>query len=121
MARRWTASARWGALLAALGLALLVAVALSRPPAAAQDPGSLRTQIDRSKGREAQLSSAAARLGVLERRTAAAVAVLERRLAGVQHDLDVWRLRLARTQARLRATRERLVRLRAKLADGRRT
>jgi peptidoglycan hydrolase CwlO-like protein len=124
MARRWTASARWGALVAALGLILLAAAVLARPPAAggwASDPGSLRTQIERSKGREAQLSSAAARLGVLERRAAAAVAVLERRLAAVQHDLDVWRLRLARTQARLRATRERLVRLRAKLAEGRRT
>jgi peptidoglycan hydrolase CwlO-like protein len=121
MPRLSTASARWGALAAALALTLLVAAAISRPPAAAQDPGSLRTQIDRSRGREAQLSSAAARLGALERRTAAAVAVLQRRLAAVQADLDTWRLRLARTQARLRATRERLVRLRARLATGRRT
>jgi peptidoglycan hydrolase CwlO-like protein len=121
MPRLSTASARWGALAAALALALLAAAALSRPPASAQDPGGLQNQIERSKGREAQLSSAAARLGALERRAAAAVAVLERRLGAVQADLDAWRLRLARTQARLRATRERLVRLRARLAAGRRT
>ena len=58
MARLRTAPARWGALVVALGLALLAAAVLGRPPAAAQDPGSLRTQIERSKGREAQLSSA---------------------------------------------------------------
>jgi peptidoglycan hydrolase CwlO-like protein len=121
MVRPTTASARWRTYGAALVLALVAAVALSRPPAAAQDPGSLRTQIERSKGREAQLSSAAARLGALERRTAAQVAILERRLAAVQADLDAWRRRLARTQAQLRATRERLVRLRARLATGRRT
>jgi hypothetical protein len=121
MPRLSTASARWGALAAVLALALVAAAAVSRPPAAAQDAGALRTQIERSRGREAQLSSAAARLGVLERRAAAAVAVLERRLRAVQADLDAWRLRLARTQARLRATRERLVRLRARLAAGRRT
>ncbi len=87
--------------------------------AAAQDPGSLRQHIDRQKGRERQLASAAARLGRLERATARAVDVLSTRLAQAQGDLARWQARLAETQRELRATRERLVRLRARLAESR--
>jgi len=88
--------------------------------AAAQDPGTLRHHIDRQKGRERQLASAAARLARLERATARAVDVLSTRLAQAQGDLARWEARLAETQRELRATRERLVRLRARLAESRR-
>jgi peptidoglycan hydrolase CwlO-like protein len=87
--------------------------------AAAQDPGTLRHHIDRQKGRERQLASAAARLARLERATARAVDVLSTRLAQAQGDLARWEARLAETQRELRATRERLVRLRARLAESR--
>jgi peptidoglycan hydrolase CwlO-like protein len=88
--------------------------------AAAQDPGALRNHIDRQKGRERQLASAAARLGRLEQATSRAVAVMSGRLTQAQGDLAAWEARLAKTQQQLRATRERLVRLRARLAESRR-
>jgi peptidoglycan hydrolase CwlO-like protein len=88
--------------------------------ALAQDPGALRHHIDRQKGRERQLASAAARLGRLERATARSVDVLSARLAEAQSDLARWQARLAETQRELRVTRERLVRLRARLAESRR-
>jgi peptidoglycan hydrolase CwlO-like protein len=88
--------------------------------AQAQDPGALRSHIDRQKGRERELASAAARLGRLERATSRAVAVMSGRLAEAQGDLARWQARLAQTQQELRVTRERLVRLRARLAESRR-
>jgi peptidoglycan hydrolase CwlO-like protein len=88
--------------------------------AAAQDPGALRQHIDRQKGRERQLASAAARLGRLERAASHAVDVLAGRLAQSQADLQSWQARLAATQSDLRVTRERLMRLRARLAESRR-
>jgi peptidoglycan hydrolase CwlO-like protein len=88
--------------------------------AVAQDPGTLRHHIDRQKGRERQLASAAARLGRLERAASRAVDVLSGRLAEAQSDLARWEARLAETQRELRVTRRRLVRLRARLAESRR-
>ena len=88
--------------------------------AVAQDPGTLRHHIDRQKGRERQLASAAARLGRLERSASRAVDVLSGRLAEAQSDLARWQARLAETQRELRVTRQRLVRLRARLAESRR-
>jgi peptidoglycan hydrolase CwlO-like protein len=88
--------------------------------AAAQDPGSLRSHINRQKGVERQLASAAARLGRLERATSRAVDVMSGRLAETQGELARWQARLAETQRQLRDTRERLVRLRARLAESRR-
>ena len=88
--------------------------------AVAQDPGTLRHHIDRQKGRERQLASAAARLGRLERAASRAVDVLSGRLAEAQSDLARWQARLAETQRELRVTRRRLVRLRARLAESRR-
>ena len=88
--------------------------------ASAQDPGSLRSHINRQKGVERQLASAAARLGRLERATSRAVDVMSGRLAETQGELARWQARLAETQRQLRDTRERLVRLRARLAESRR-
>jgi peptidoglycan hydrolase CwlO-like protein len=87
--------------------------------ALARDPGPLQNQIQRQKGQEQQLASAAARLGRLEAATSHAVDVLSGRLAEAQADLARWQARLAATQADLRATRRRLVRLRARLAESR--
>jgi septal ring factor EnvC (AmiA/AmiB activator) len=107
------------AIIAAM-LALALAGAATQLALAQQDEGSLRDRIERQKGQERRLESAAARLGRLEQATARAVAVLERRLADAQADLARWQARLAATQRDLRATRKRLVRLRARLAESRR-
>jgi septal ring factor EnvC (AmiA/AmiB activator) len=88
--------------------------------ALAQDPGSLRDRIERQKGQERQLQSAAARLGRLEATASRSVDVLAHRLAAAQADLARWQARLADTQRDLRATRRRVVRLRARLAESRR-
>src|SRR3954454_2178786 len=99
-------------------VALPTAVGVSHL-AAAQDPGALRSHINRQKGVERQLASAAARLGRLERATSRAVAVMSSRLSQTQAELARWQARLAETQRELRVTRERLVRLRARLAQSR--
>src|ERR671934_758012 len=104
---------------AMLLLALSLAGVATHLALAQQDPGSLRDRIQRQKGQERQLASAAARLGRLERAASRAVAVLEGRLAEAQADLARWQARLAATQRDLRATRKRLVRLRARLAESR--
>jgi septal ring factor EnvC (AmiA/AmiB activator) len=106
---------------AMLVLAFALAGAATHLALAQQGPGSLRNKIERQKGRERQLASAAARLGRLERATSRAVTVLEGRLAAAQADLARWQAKLAATQADLRATRKRLVRLRARLAQSRAT
>jgi peptidoglycan hydrolase CwlO-like protein len=108
---------------ATLAVVLLLALAAGGAGthlALAQDPGTLRHHIDRQKGRERQLASAAARLGRLEQATSHAVDVMAGRLTEAQGDLAAWEARLARTQQELRVTRARLVRLRARLAESRR-
>ena len=108
---------------ATLAVVLLLALAAGGAGthlALAQDPGTLRHHIDRQKGRERQLASAAARLGRLEQATAHAVDVMAGRLTEAQGDLAAWQARLAKTQQELRVTRQRLVRLRARLAESRR-
>ena len=107
---------------ALFALVLLVALAVAGGAtrlASAEDPGALRQHIQRQKGQERQLASAAARLGRLERAAAHSVDVLAGRLAESQAELQRWQARLAATQADLRATRKRLVRLRARLAQSR--
>jgi septal ring factor EnvC (AmiA/AmiB activator) len=106
-------------LVAILLLALPLAGAATHL-ALARDPGPLRDSIERQKGQERQLASAAARLGRLEAVASRAVDVLSRRLAAAQADLARWQARLAATQRDLRATRRRLVRLRGRLAESRR-
>jgi septal ring factor EnvC (AmiA/AmiB activator) len=119
MRRRPFSTRRPATIAAMLLLALSLAGAATHLALAQQEPGSLRDRIERQKGQERQLASAAARLGRLEQATSRAVAVLERRLADAQADLARWQARLAATQADLRATRKRLVRLRARLAQSR--
>jgi peptidoglycan hydrolase CwlO-like protein len=118
--RRRKPSTRRPATLAAVLLLAFAVVGAGTHLAIAQDPGALRNHIDRQKGRERQLASAAARLGRLERATSHAVDVMAARLAEAQGDLARWQARLAETQRELRVTRERLVRLRARLAESRR-
>jgi peptidoglycan hydrolase CwlO-like protein len=118
--RRRKPSTRRPATLAAVLLLAIAVVGAGTHLAIAQDPGALRNHIDRQKGRERQLASAAARLGRLERATSHAVDVMAARLAEAQGDLARWQARLAETQRELRVTRERLVRLRARLAESRR-
>jgi septal ring factor EnvC (AmiA/AmiB activator) len=123
-ARRSAAGARRfptrrpAAIVAILLLALSLAGAATHL-AVARDPGPLRDQIQRQKGQERQLASAAARLGALEAAASRAVDVLSRRLAAAQADLARWQARLATTQSDLRTTRRRLTRLRARLAQSR--
>lgn len=110
-----------GAALALVAVTALATAPASRPgaPAAAHaaDAGALRSSISASKRREAQLGSAAARLGRLERQTARVISVLEGRLAEAQSELDRAEARLADTEQRLRAARARHVRLRGRLTE----
>ena len=105
--RRRTLPTRHPATIAVVLLLAIAGAGGATHLASAQDPGTLRHHIDRQKGRERQLASAAARLGRLERATARAVDVLSTRLAQAQGDLARWEARLAETQRELRATRER--------------
>jgi peptidoglycan hydrolase CwlO-like protein len=118
--RRRKLPTRHPATLAVVLLLALAGAGAGTHLALAQDEGTLRHHIDRQKGRERQLASAAARLGRLERATSHAVDVMAARLSEAQGDLAAWQARLARTQHELRVTRERLVRLRARLAESRR-
>jgi len=118
--RRRKLPTRHPATLAVVLLLALAGAGAGTHLALAQDEGTLRHHIDRQKGRERQLASAAARLGRLERATSHAVDVMAARLTEAQGDLAAWQARLARTQHELRVTRARLVRLRARLAESRR-
>jgi peptidoglycan hydrolase CwlO-like protein len=118
--RRRKLPTRHPATLAVVLLLALAGAGAGTHLALAQDEGTLRHHIDRQKGRERQLASAAARLGRLERATSHAVDVMAARLTEAQGDLAAWQARLARTQQELRVTRQRLVRLRARLAESRR-
>jgi septal ring factor EnvC (AmiA/AmiB activator) len=118
-ARRRFPTRRPATIVAILLLAVPLAGAATHL-ALARDPGPLRDSIERQKGQERQLASAAARLGRLEAAASRAVDVLSRRLAAAQADLARWQARLAATQRDLRATRRRLVRLRGRLAQSRR-
>jgi septal ring factor EnvC (AmiA/AmiB activator) len=120
MRRRLPRTRHW-ATFALVLLISLVVIGGVMPFASAEDPGTLRQHIQRQKGQERQLASAAARLGRLERAAAHSVDVLSGRLAQSQADLERWQARLAATQADLRFTRKRLVRLRARLAQSRQT
>jgi peptidoglycan hydrolase CwlO-like protein len=119
MRRRLPLTRRPATIVAILALALPLAGGAAHL-ALARDPGPLRQHIERQKGQERALASAAARLGRLEAAASRAVDVLSGRLAAAQADLARWQGRLVATQRDLRATRQRLVRLRARLAESRR-
>ncbi|HWH95118.1 MAG TPA: hypothetical protein VNT03_14755, partial [Baekduia sp.] len=108
-------------LFAALLAAVLAAACLVTLPHAARgaSESTLRSRIDSGKTRERALSSAAAHLARLERASAKEVAIIERRLADAQAELNASQARLATTQVRLAAERQRLARLRRRLAESR--
>jgi septal ring factor EnvC (AmiA/AmiB activator) len=119
MRRRPPPTRRSATIVAILLLAVPLAGAVTHL-ALARDPGPLRDRIERQKGQERELASAAARLGRLEAAASRAVDLLSRRLAAAQADLARWEARLAATQHDLRFTRRRLVRLRGRLTESRR-
>ncbi|MEH3054877.1 MAG: transglycosylase family protein [Patulibacter minatonensis] len=65
-------------------------------------------RIDRGKARESSLRSAAQRLGKLEAIAEKGVAVLQKRQADAQSELERWEAKLANTETRLDASRKRL-------------
>jgi hypothetical protein len=108
----------------AVPLALLAAIvaawAIGPVPAGGQDRAdTLRNSIQSKRDREARLSSAAARLGRLERATAHEVAILETRVAAVKRDLDAAQAILASTVVRRNRAQARALRLRSRLAQSR--
>ncbi len=102
-----------------LALACLALVAVLAPAGDAQDSGTLQRDIAAKQEREARLGSQAERLGRLERRAAAQLALLQKRLGEAQAELNRAQTRLARTQADLRSERARALRLRLRLAEAR--
>ncbi|MDX6689662.1 MAG: hypothetical protein QOG15_1119 [Solirubrobacteraceae bacterium] len=108
----------------AVALALLAAIvaawAITATPAGGQDANQLQNNIDNSRQHEQSLSSAAARLGRLERAAARGVAILEKRVADVQADLTQAESILAQTRARRLAAQQRALRLRKRLKQSRR-
>jgi hypothetical protein len=99
-------------LLFVLLLAACVAV-----PAVASNEGRLRSRIHSGRAHEKALSSAAARLGRLERETAHDVAILSARVADAQRELDLAVARQQATLVRLRGARARVARLRVRLGE----
>jgi hypothetical protein len=103
----------------ALVAAIAAAWAIAASPAGGQDSNGLQNRIDRLGGREQRLSSAAARLGRLERATGRAVAILERRVAAVRRDLHEAEAVLTQTLTRRQAAKRRTLRLRKRLKQSR--
>src|SRR4051794_31589564 len=101
--------------LAAIALALVVP-ALS----GAQSENDLRSRADRARAREQGLAGDVARLGTLVAKLDGDIAVIERRRAEVQAQLDSDRVKLGTLREELRAERRRGVRLRARLRETRR-
>ena len=99
-----------------LATILLLAAVIPTASAGAQGEGILRNRIGAGKAQERSLSSAAARLGALERRTAREVTLLQGRLSAVQAATTASEIKLADTQAKLDAARKRVTRLRKRLA-----
>jgi septal ring factor EnvC (AmiA/AmiB activator) len=100
--------------LAAVGCGL-VAPSLS----GAQSENELRSRAQRARDRESALAAGVARLGRLIARLDGDIAVIERRRAEVQAELDADVQQLATIRGQLRAQRRRVVRLRARYAETR--
>jgi peptidoglycan hydrolase CwlO-like protein len=107
--------------LAALLVAgVAAAYALARPhDARGANEHRLRSTIQAGKARERSLLSAAQHLARLERASAREVAILDRRLADAQQQLNAAQARLNATQIKLAAERKRLAHLRRRLTQGR--
>jgi peptidoglycan hydrolase CwlO-like protein len=103
----------------ALLTAIVVAWALTAGPAGADRADRLRSSIQTKRDHEARLSSAADRLGRLERATEREVAILEKRVAAVGRELAAAQAILDKTVARRKTAEARALRLRARLAQSR--
>ena len=98
-----------------------VALALVGPAlSGAQTENDLRSRADRARARERGLSGDVARLGALVGKLDGDIAVIERRRAEVQAQLDADRIKLGTLREELRAERRRVVRLKARLREARR-
>ena len=104
-----------------LATILLLAAVIPTASAGAQGEGTLRNRIGAGKAQERSLSTAAARLGALERRTSKEIAILQGRLAAAQAAASSAEIQLAATQAKLGTARKRSTRLRTRLAEVRQT
>jgi septal ring factor EnvC (AmiA/AmiB activator) len=93
---------------------------LPSAPLAASDAGTLQNQIDSARSRERSLSADAAGFAALANELAGDIAVLERRQAEVQTELEAKRAELARTRDQLAWERRRLGALRRRLAASKR-
>ncbi|MEA2381573.1 MAG: hypothetical protein QOH72_1544 [Solirubrobacteraceae bacterium] len=106
----------------AVAVAAVVAIALALVVPAlsgAQSENDLRSRADRARARERGLSGDVARLGALVGKLDNDIAVIERRRAEVQAQLDADRIKLATLREQLRAERRRVVRLKARLREAR--
>lgn len=102
-------SARRAAAVAGVTVAVPFALWTALPlGATGATQGEVEQRIERGKAAEKSLASAAARLEKLERIAERGVAILERRQAEAQADLDRWQAKLDRTERKLRESRERL-------------
>src|SRR3954453_8732751 len=98
-----------------------VAAALAVPSlSGAQSEGDLRHRADQARARERGLAGDVARLGALVSKLDGDIAVIERRRADVQAQLDADRIKLATPREHLRGERHRVVRLKARLRQARR-
>src|SRR4051794_7699359 len=102
-------------------VAVAIAGALVVPSfSGAQSENDLRSRADRARARERGLAGDVARLGALVTKLDGDIAVIERRRAEVQAQLDADRVKLGTLREELRAERRRGVRLRARLRETRR-
>src|SRR3954468_13598123 len=102
-------------------VAVAIALALVVPSfSGAQSENDLRSRADRARARERGLAGDVARLGALVAKLDGGIAVIERRRADLQAQLDADRVKLATLREDLRAERRRVVRLKARLREARR-
>ncbi len=109
------------ALLAAPIAAALLLWSAAPIASRAATESELQNRIDGAQSRERTLRADADTFARIADRFATQVALLQRRQAAVQEQLDRERARLARTRADLRRERARLARLKRKLAASKRT
>jgi hypothetical protein len=98
-------------------LALVTLTAFAAVPANAANEGQLRGRITSGRAHERALAGAAAHIARLERATARDVAILSRRVADAQAELDAAVAREQATAVRLDAARARVARLRIRLGQ----
>jgi peptidoglycan hydrolase CwlO-like protein len=101
-------------------LAAAAGIGLGLPAlSGAQSEGELRDRAGQARAREQALAGDVARLGRLVTSLDNDIAVIERRRAAVQAELEADRAKLGRIRTDLRAQRRRVVRLRARLREAR--